>query len=312
MEWKDKKVLINGVTGFIGSNLARELVNRGAEIYSIDNFSYIDSDLAKKKLAGLLKKINLIEGDVSKKDVWEKVPKDIEYIFHFAAPSSITLFKKTPEKCYYETVFGLWNVLEFAKNTPSIKKVIYPSSGSNYAGNKFPLRENIYPKPKNLYAAAKIACEGLASSYSDFVKILGLRIFAGYGPGEEWKKDFGSIIFLFLRDLIDGKKPIIWGDGKQTRDFIYIEDLVKGIIKSAESNLEGVVNLGTGKESSFNEIIEIMKKELGIKQETKHIPKETNYIENLKADTDLMEEFLKIKPILIHEGIKRYIKYLKN
>src|SRR3989344_369249 len=146
MEWKNKKILINGVSGFIGSNLLREFIGKGAEIYAIDNFSYIDSDIAKKKLSNLFKRISIIEGDVSEKETWEKIPKDIEYIFHFAAPSSIILFKKTPEKCYNETVFGFWNVLEFAKNN-GVKKVVYPSSGSNYAGNDIPHHENIHVKP---------------------------------------------------------------------------------------------------------------------------------------------------------------------
>src|SRR3990172_1108647 len=219
MDWKDKKVLVIGISGFIGSNLGKELLKQGADICAIDNFSYIDSDLAKKKLLELLKHVKLIEGDVSEDKTWGKVPRDIEYIFHFGAPSSITLFKRNPEKCYRETVFGFWNVLEFAKEN-GVKKVVYPSSGNVYSGNEMPHVETVYPKPKNLYAAAKVACEALANSYADFVKSLGLRISAGYGPGEEWKGDFGSAPFLFIRDIMNGKSPEIWGDGNQTRDLI--------------------------------------------------------------------------------------------
>ena len=186
MDWQNKKILITGVSGFIGSNLTKELLKQGAEIYAIDNFSYIDSDMAKEKLLNVFKDINIIEVDVSTNDPWGKVPKDIEYIFHFAAPSSVTLFKRESEKCFKETSLGLLRALEFAKQN-NVKKVIYPSTGSLYAGNEMPHNEKVYPKPRNLYAAAKFACEGLANSYSDFVKSIGLRIFAGYGPGEEWK-----------------------------------------------------------------------------------------------------------------------------
>ena len=161
MDWKDKKVLVNGASGFIGSNITKELLSRGAIVYSIDNFSYTDYEKFKDKL-DFLKKINIIEGDVSKHESWAKVPKDIDYIFHFAAPSSITLFKKTPEKCLSETIFGLYEALEFAKQNKT-KKLVYPTSGSNYAGNEMPHRENIYIKPRNSYAAGKMACEGLAS-----------------------------------------------------------------------------------------------------------------------------------------------------
>ena len=156
MIWEKKKVLVTGTVGFISSNLINKLLKLGADIYSIDNFSYVDVELAKRKI-NFLDKIKLIEGDISKKETWEKVPNDIEYIFHFAGQSSITLFKKEREKCYNETIFGFWNALEFAKQN-RVKKVIYPSSGSNYAGNIMPHKEDVLPKPKNLYAAAKIAC----------------------------------------------------------------------------------------------------------------------------------------------------------
>jgi len=311
MEWKNKKILITGVSGFIGSNLAKELLKRGAEVYAIDNFSYIDQDIAQKKLSDILNKINLIFGDVSNEETWKNVPKNIEYIFHFAAPSSITLFKRNPKKCYLETVFGFWNALEFAK-TFGIKKVIYPSSGSNYAGNQMPHKEDIMPKPRNLYAAAKIACDGLASSYSDFVKSVGLRIFAGYGPGEEWKKDFGSVIYLFIRDYMDGKRPEIWGDGSQTRDFVYIDDIINAAIKAAEIDYNGIVNVGTGKSVSFKKIIEIIKHETGKSFDPIFKPKEKNYVENLEADITLMKNLLGIEPIIPEEGIKRFVSYLKN
>lgn len=310
MGWENKKVLVNGATGFIGSNIIKELLRLGAIIYSIDNFSYVDSDMAKEK-SPFLKKVEIIEGDVSVKETWEKVPTDIEYIFHFAAPSSITLFKRTPEKCLNETILGLYYVLEFAKKN-NVKKVIYPTSGSNYAGNEMPHKEDIYIKPRNLYAAGKMACEGLAGAYSNFVNSIGLRIFASYGPGEEWKKDFGSVLYLFIKDYLEGKAPEIWGDGEQTRDFIYIEDVVKMIVKSAEIDYTGILNIGTGKSKTFRELLEIIKKTLNTNIEPRYIPKEANYVENLQADTTLMKKFLGIEPMSQEEGIKKFINHLKE
>lgn len=311
MEWKGKKVLVNGMSGFIGSNLARELINRGAEVWSIDNFSYIDKEIANKKLSTIRTRIHLIEGDVSKDETWEEVPKDIEYIFHFAAPSSITLFKKNPERCYRETVFGFWNALEFAKHF-GVKKVIYPSSGSNYAGNSYPHREDIYPQPRNIYAAAKIACEGLANAYSDFVDSVGLRIFGGYGPGEEWKKDFGSVLYLFIRDYMKGQAPVVWGDGTQVRDFIYVEDIVKAIIRSAEVDYRGVINIGTGQAISFHELLSIIKDTLKADIVPQFVPKEKNYVDNLEADTELLKNLLGINPLGPREGIQKFIAYLRE
>ena len=309
MDWKNKKVLITGVSGFLGSNLGRELLNQGAEIYSIDNFSYIDYELTKKKVS-LINEVVIISGDVSKKETWDKVPIDIEYIFHLAGPSSITLFKKYPEKCYKETIFGLYNVLEFAKKN-NVKKVVYTSTGSLYAGNRMPHKEDLYPIGYNLYAAAKIACEALANSYSNNVKNLGLRVFAGFGPGEERKKDFASVICLFARDALEGKKPIVYGDGNQIRDFVYIDDVVKALIRGAEIDETGIINVGTGKGISFNEIWKTIKDHLGIDIDPEYIGKDVNYVEELEADTFKMRKILKINPQPTEEGIPKFIDYLR-
>lgn len=309
MEWENRKVLVNGITGFIGSNIGRALHKKGAKIYSIDNFSYIDSEIAKRKLS-FLKDVEIIGGDVSSSETWKRVPEDVEYIFNFAAPSSITLFKRGPEKALNETVLGMWQSLEFAKKN-NVKKVIYPSTGSLYAGNKMPHDEKVYPRPRNLYAAAKVSCEGLANSYSDFVKSVGLRIFAGYGPGEEWKKDFGSVLYLFLRDYLNGDPPEIWGDGSQTRDFVYIEDIVKIALKSAGIDYTGVVNVGTGNAISFRELLNIIKEVVGADIDPVFVPKDKNYVENLEADTTLMKELFDIKPISPKEGIGKYADYLR-
>ncbi|PJC45456.1 hypothetical protein CO037_01430, partial [Candidatus Pacearchaeota archaeon CG_4_9_14_0_2_um_filter_30_8] len=264
MEWKDKKVLVNGASGFIGSALSKELLKIGAKVYSIGS--------SINKTNNLDKRISLIEGDVSKKETWEKVPKEMDYIFHFAAPSSITLFKKEPERCFNVTFYGLYHALEFAKKN-RVKKVIYPSTGNVYSGNEFPHIETIFPKPQNLYAASKVACEALANSYSSFVKSIGLRISAGYGPGEERKIGFGSPALMFIKDLMEGKSPEIWGDGSQTRDMVYIDDLVKIILKSAEIDYVGVVNIGSGESITFKELIEKINKILKVDIKPIFIPK---------------------------------------
>jgi len=311
MDYKGKKVLVNGITGFIGSNLARELLKMGAEVYSINNFSYISYDKAKKGL-DFLDKIKIIGGDVLHQDSWERLPKDIEYVFHFAAPSSIVLFKKYPEKCWNETVFGLYNALEFCKKN-GVKKLIYPSSGSVYSGNEMPHVETLYPKPRNLYAAAKVACESLANSYSDFVKSIGLRIFVAYGPGEEWKGDFGSAPYLFIQDLMNGKIPEIWGDGEQTRDLVYIDDVVKMIIKAAEVEQTGIVNIGTGESISFKDLCKKIKYILNSDIEPQFVPKkDSNYLEHIKADVTLNKKLFGITPISADEGIKKFVKYLQE
>jgi len=310
MDWKGKKILITGISGFLGSNLGRTLLNQGAEIYAVDNFSYIDYEVTKKKVP-LINEVRIISGDVAMKETWDKVPTNIDYIFHLAGPSSITLFKRNPERCYYETIFGLYNVLEFAKKNGT-KKVVYTSTGSLYAGNRMPHREELYPIGYNLYAAAKIACEALANSYSNHVKNLGLRVFAGFGPGEERKKDFASVICLFAKDALEGRRPIIYGDGNQIRDFVYVDDVVVALMRGAEIEETGVINVGTGKGISFNEIWKTIRDHLGTNIEPEYIEKEVNYVEELEADTFKMRKILKVTPQPTEEGIRKFLDYLKQ
>jgi len=110
--------------------------------------------------------------------------------------------------------------------------LIYPSSASVYAKNPPPHTENIIPKPSNPYGTAKVECEKLARSYNNTVNSIGLRIFAVYGPGEETKQNLSSVINLFLEDVKNSKNPVIFGDGTQTRDFIYVDDVITAIINS--------------------------------------------------------------------------------
>ena len=306
MRWEGKKVLITGINGFIGLNLAKVLLRKNCNIIGIDNFSYVKPD---KELKELSKNIEIIKADVSQKSSWEKLPSDIDFIFHFGAPSSVILFKKTPEKCFYETIWGMYHMLNFAKEY-GIIKVVYPSSGSVYAGNKLPHSEQKYPKPLNLYASAKIACESLASTFQKYVKSTGLRIFAGYGPGEEKKGNFASVVCLFIRDIMNDKKPIVFGDGNQARDFIYIDDVINAIIKAAEVDYCGIINVGTGVATSFNKLIELINNILGKSIQPVYVPKEKGYVETLQADITLMKKLLEINPIPLEEGLKHFIEYL--
>lgn len=298
-----KKILITGINGFLGKQLAMKLDEQneviGISIRNNENSQFLQNSNS-----------NIIEGDVSISSTFDKIKSDIDYIFHFGSPASNILFKKDPIRCYENTVHGMFNILEFAK-TNNVKKVIYPSSSTVYGRTLESQSENTVPKPSNIYGAAKISCESIASTYIDSVDSLGLRIFAAYGPGEEQKLEFSSIINLFLQDVKNNREPVIYGDGKQTRDFIYIDDTIQTIINSIDCNYSGIINVGTGVPTTFNEIIEKISHITGKQINPKYVKKEFNYIENLKADTKLMKQYLKINPISVEAGIKKFAKYLR-
>ena len=298
---KNKKILITGIYGFLGTHLAERL--------QFDN-EIIGINQSNQNKNFELPDIKIIEGDISNKNTLESINTDIDLIFHFGSPTSVVLFKEDPIKYFDNTINGMKNILEFAKIN-SIKKLIYPSSGSVYANNSPPHDENVIPKPSNKYGIAKVECENLAKKYVDEVNSIGLRIFAAYGPGEEKKQNLSSVINLFLDDVSKNNVPVIFGDGKQTRDFIYIEDVVTGILNSAELSQQGIINIGSGISTSFNQIIEKISVQTGKEINPQYVRKELSYIDNLQADTKLMKSILKINPTPIDYGIKKFAQYLK-
>jgi len=299
---KNKKILITGIYGFLGKQLAIKLHDDN-EIIGI-NLSNKSKQLPKE-----LDDISIIEGDVSENNTLEKISSDIDLILHFGSPTSVILFKKDPMKYFNNTINGMKNILEFAKKK-SVQKLIYPSSASVYANNIPPHTENIIPKPSNQYGTAKVECENLAYSYYNTVNSIGLRIFAAYGPGEEKKQNLSSVINLFLEDVKNNKNPVIFGDGTQTRDFIYIDDVITAIINSIELSQQGIINVGSGIPTSFNQIIEKIGNIVDKKINPVYVKKELNYVEKLQADTKLMENSLNIKPLSIEHGISQFAKYL--
>lgn len=299
---KNKKILITGIYGFLGKHLAIKLHDNN-EIIGI-NLPNKSKNLQKE-----LDNITIIEGDVSENNTLEKINSDIDLILHFGSPTSVILFKQDPTRHFNNTVNGMKNILEFAKKN-SIKKLIYPSSASVYAKNSPPHTENIIPKPSNPYGSAKVECENLAHSYNDTVNSIGLRIFAVYGPGEETKQNLSSVINLFLGDVKNSRKPVIFGDGTQTRDFIYVDDAISAIINSTELPQQGIINVGSGISTSFNLVIEKIGNIVEKKIKPVYVKKESNYVEKLQADTKLMESTLKIHPLSIELGISKFAKYL--
>jgi len=215
---------------------------------------------------------------------------EYQYIFHFGAPSSQVLFNRNLEYCVHTTIMGFINVLNIAKKSGA--KLVYPSTG-------------LLSTPKeywNEYALCKYLTERIAKQ-SD-VETLGLRIFASYGPGEEHKREYKSVIGLFLDDVLNNKKPLIYGDGSQKRDFIYIDDVVDLITEYAQKHT-GIKEIGSGQSTSFNEVIRIMEEITGKDIDPQYGDKPSTYIDETKHYTPFHRTSLK-------DGIKRYWDYLND
>jgi len=274
-------------------------------VFVVDNFSTGDI----KNIVGYADEI--MNKNCGDEDFVEKFKeKEIDYIFHFGAPSSVILFNKNPTKRVQETLFGFTNIMELARAL-GVKKVVYPSSGSVYGNIPIPQSEDMTPKPANLYGVCKLACEKKAKLYDD-VPSVGLRIFAGYGPLEDHKGEIASVVTLFLKAILRDERPVIYGDGNQRRDFVYIDDVVDAILRAAENNVAGVLNVGSGENYSFNEATDLITNLLGKNIMPLYISKPDNYLENTLADTKEMNEHLEINPLTLKEGLSRYLVALNH
>ena len=305
MKWNDKKVLITGAAGFIGINLLKRFVHLNAKVVAMDNFS------TGKPIETLSKMpIDVINADVSYRKVFENLPRDIDYIFHFGAPSSIMLFNKNPVFALSSSICGLNNAFEFAKSVGA-EKVVYPSSGSVYGTAPAPQSENGLTNPTNLYGITKLTCEKIAMWNFDSVPSVGLRIFAGFGPGEEHKGDYASVVTIFLNCIQKNERPVIFGDGTQNRDFVYIDDVVDAIVSSAERPISNtVVNVGTGRNLKFNDVVQIINRLLGKRIAPIYVPKPEKYFDYTLAETSIMREQLGVIARSPEEGIKEYLSQL--
>lgn len=301
MKWSKTRVIVTGAAGFIGSHLTKQLTALGAEIIVVDNFSTgIKSNLA-------FFNGDIIEANVTDTTLFDKIKGDIDYIFHFGAPSSVMLFNKESLRCFNETCGGLLNILNLAKEK-KVTKVVFPSSGSVYGSTVPPQKETDDPLTTNLYGVAKLACERIAKFFLKDVQSVALRIFAGYGPIETHKGEIASPVSLFLEDISKNNQPTVYGDGTQSRDFVYIDTVIEAIIRSAENSSSGIINVGSGKSYTFNDVIGLINEFLGTTVEPIYVSKPSSYLETTQADITRMQGELGIFPIQFEDGLKKYLE----
>ncbi|MEX2162049.1 MAG: SDR family NAD(P)-dependent oxidoreductase [Anaerolineales bacterium] len=251
-------VLVTGGAGFIGSHLAQALVECGDKVRVLDNFSTGSA----KNLAGLETQIELIRGDLRNSDDVRKAVQDIETIFHQAAFISVPKSIEKPLDCYAVNVTGTIELLEAAR-LAGVGRVILASSAAVYgSGEESPLREDSRLDCLSPYAASKRFNEILAELYSQVygLPVIALRYFNVYGPRQSPTSAYAAVIPKFIQRLKSGQAPVIFGDGRQTRDFIYVGDVVRAnlLAAGAESLTASVFNVCSGEETSLLDLVDVL------------------------------------------------------
>ena len=300
---KVSKSIITGGAGFIGSNLTDRLVSIGHKVIVLDNFvSGKKSNLAHHKK----KDVKIIKIDISKNKNLDKYFKGADYVFHLAGLAEIIPSIKNPKKYFDNNVIGSLNVVEAAKKT-KMKKFIYAASSSCYGTPKsFPTSEKGKIDLKHPYAATKFMGEELIMNYASRFGMpnISFRFFNVYGPRLNTSGQYSAVIGNFLSQIKKKKPLTIVGNGKQTRDFIHVDDLANAFIRVIKSKVVNkIYNLGSGKRTSINTIAKIF----GGKK--KFIPIRPGEPKNSLANISKIKREINWKPkITIEEGIKRLLK----
>ncbi|MBC8500879.1 MAG: ADP-glyceromanno-heptose 6-epimerase [Nanoarchaeota archaeon] len=296
------RCVVTGGAGFIGSNLALELERLRNQVIVIDTFLKGN----RKNLEGF--KGEIIEGDESKlSDIKEK----IDVIFHLGAITDTTITNK--EEMFRNNVDDFKLVLDFCKKNNC--KLIYASSAAIYGDGESPMKEDDEPRSLNAYAESKLEMEKMAKQAFKGNTLVGLRYFNVFGPREHFKGKMASMIYKLARQMRAGKNPRIFKYGEQKRDHVYVKDVVKATIKALTYPDFGVFNVGTGKATSFNEIIKFLNEALGTSYEPEYFdnPYKRAYQDLTMADMSKSEKNLGFKAeYTVKEGIKDYINWLNN
>lgn len=258
--YKNKNILVTGGAGFIGSNICKELVNAGAKVTVLDNFS--TGKLVNLK--NILYKINIIYGDITNKFTCKKVTRNKDIVFHLAAMASVAKSIQTPNICYKINTQGTKNLLDGCKKN-NVSKFIFSSSSAVYGNRTDKCTETDTPNPNSPYAKSKLEGEKLCKEYyTEFnIQTACLRYFNVYGDNQDPNGEYAAVVAKFKYNLKNQKPIIIFGEGKQTRDFIHVDKVANANLKiAAQDNLSGeIINVATGKSINLLELINILEKE---------------------------------------------------
>jgi UDP-N-acetylglucosamine/UDP-N-acetyl-alpha-D-glucosaminouronate 4-epimerase len=257
---KNKKIVVTGGLGFIGSHLVTKL-NQNNEIIIVDD----ESTGNIKNIKDLdFSRIDTVLGDITQIDL-EKTFEGVDYVFHMAAMTSVPKSVIDPIPTNNVNITGTLKVLEASRKC-DVKKLIFSSSSAVYGETEtLPISEKHPINPMSPYAVTKATGELYCSMYSEIYSLptISLRYFNVFGPKQDPKSQYAAVIPIFIDKVLKDERPVIYGDGEQTRDFVSVNQVVKANILAAESDKTGSYNIGLGKSTNINQLFEIIKEQIG-------------------------------------------------
>lgn len=306
--------LITGVAGFIGSSLARALLAQGDHVRGIDNFS----TGKRANIAGILEHIDLREADLLDLSAAHEACAGVDYVLHQAAIPSVPRSVANPLESNRANVDATVNVLVAARDA-KVKRVVYAASSSAYGDTPtLPKQEEMIPRPISPYAVAKLASEYYMTSFYRCygLETVCLRYFNIFGPRQDPSSPYSGVLAKFITQMLAGVEPTILGDGRQSRDFTYVDNAVQANLlacKAPGSKVAGgVFNVATGRRIDLNETFQLLKKLIQFPGEVKYAPERAGDVKHSLADLSRSEENLGYQPTVdFEEGLRRTIEWYR-
>jgi UDP-glucose 4-epimerase len=305
--------LVTGAAGFIGRSIAAELLKRGETVRGIDNF--ITGKRAN--LVGL-EAMEFLEGDLTDPAACARACQDVEIVFHEAALASVPRSVADPVSTNLHCVTATLNLLVAAR-AEGVRRVIYAGSSSAYGDTPtLPKREDMLPNPISSYAVAKLAGEQYMRAFTRVygLETVVLRYFNVFGPYQDPTSHYSGVMALFCRKMLAGEQPTIFGDGEQSRDFTYIDNVVHANLLAARAPAEKVsgqvMNTATGSSVTLNQVFEIVRELVRFKGKPSYVAPRSGDIRDSLADIHLAEQRMGYQPIVdFREGLRRTVAWYR-
>jgi UDP-N-acetylglucosamine/UDP-N-acetyl-alpha-D-glucosaminouronate 4-epimerase len=306
--------LVTGVAGFIGSSIARALVGRGDRVRGIDNFS----TGKRENLAGL-ETIDLIERDLNDPGVAESACRGADCIFHEAALPSVPRSIEDPLASNRANVDGTVKLLDAARSA-RVKRMVYAGSSSAYGNSpSLPKREDMLPAPLSPYAVSKLAGELYMNVFHRVygLETITLRYFNVFGPHQDPTSQYSGVLAVFISRMLRNQTPTIYGDGEQSRDFTYIENVVAANLLAASADAERVagrvLNVATGTRISLNETVKLLREITGYNGEVSYGKERAGDVKHSLADISAATSQLAYSPtVSFREGLQKTVDWYRS
>ena len=306
--------LVTGGAGFIGSNVVHKLLADGQQVRVLDNFF----SGRRENLADVAHQIDLVEGDLRKPADVAKAVTGVRYILHFGAMPSVIRSVEDPLSANEVNITGTLNLLLAARDA-GVERVVFSSSSSVYGDTPvLPKQEDMTPTPLSPYALHKLAGEHYCRMFHKLygLKTFSLRYFNVFGPRQNPKSDYAAVIPLFINAVLNDRAPVLHGDGGQTRDFTYVDDIVAANLaccRAPESAVGGVYNVAWGNRISIKELALLIAEILGKNIVPKLEAARAGDVRDSQADSSRAREMLGWEPcITFAEGLRRTIAWYQR